>query len=168
MAEIPFDPDEILEALNAEVAAIMRGDAIAVEEVVVNTSPVGDPSLWEVNQGRQGGLYSPPGYKPGHLVKNWQVTIGTPSDSEVEGEDPGRFATIQDARRVIATYTAEDVANSRRIFVQNNVPYIIPIAFGHSQQAPAGFIETGTQAVIQDRGTVVLGTREESDATSSN
>lgn len=139
---IPFDVDEIMDSLYDSVADDMRELGVDLVTALVLTSPVGDPTLWQSEP--------PPDYRPGHLVKNWNVTIGFESDDELPGEDPVGAQTIEDARRELAFYDGIDVENFNEINIQNAVPYIVPISQGWSQQAPAGFIERTVQVVAAE------------------
>lgn len=141
--QIPFDPDEIVDAIFDSVADIMREDATRVTTALVLASPVGDPSIW------QNPASAPPGYEGGHMVRNWQVTLGAQTDAEIEGIDPARSPTIGAARVVIAGYDGTRVRRNDAVYVQNNVPYANRINDGHSRQTPAGFVEMAVQAATQ-------------------
>ena len=65
---IPFDAEEIREALNAEIGDIIGKDAEAIVRAVVLATPVGNPSLWK-------GI-PPPGYKPGRARGAWRINFG--------------------------------------------------------------------------------------------
>ena len=70
----------------------------------------------------------------GHARGNWQFSEGSPATGELNVFDPTGLLTLAtcavqiDAARVGGTDW----------FLANNVPYILPLEFGHSKQAPNG------------------------------
>jgi len=72
----------------------------------------------------------------GHLRGNWQVSIGSPDNSEIEGVDKGGQETISRANRVLF-----DDQTSHPVYIQNNVPYAEKIEYGGSPvKAPRGML----------------------------
>lgn len=136
-----YDAQEIVRSLNTEVAEDVQATALAVLRNVVIGTPVGNPTLWQIP-------IAPPGYVGGHARRNWNVSIGTPSDEVkgVAGKGPGEAGAgqeaIADGSRQIASF---NIAR-RRIIVQNNVPYIVPLNNGHSTQAPVNFVQKAVMA----------------------
>ena len=108
---------------------------------MVRGTPVGDPKIWQTPS-------KPQGYAGGHARRNWNVSIGVPADvvRGTAGSGPGAGGAtseaISDGERIIDRF---DV-NKRRIIIQNNVPYIVPLNMGHSTQAPVNFVEKAVQA----------------------
>lgn len=70
----------------------------------------------------------------GRARANWHLDIGSPS---VQLIAPGGDPTPS-----FAGYSIE-----KTVFISNNVPYIRRLNEGHSQQAPAGFVEDSITAV---------------------
>ncbi len=74
----------------------------------------------------------------GRARANWQTTIGAPASGQVIAwNGPGGAASAaltEGAARI------EDVSGDVAIFLTNNVPYIEPLEFGHSRQAPGGMV----------------------------
>lgn len=70
----------------------------------------------------------------GRARANWFLDVGAPVVRIVE---PNQGQTEQAAAATAATYRLSAGA----IYVSNNVPYIRRLNDGHSQQAPAGFVE---------------------------
>lgn len=79
---------------------------------------------------------APEGYVGGRFRANWQVTFNTPAAGEIEGVDPRGAATISKGSAVLQAFTSEYGS----IWLMNNVPYAIPLEYGHSGQAPEGMV----------------------------
>ena len=70
----------------------------------------------------------------GRARANWIPSVGSPSVKIVEpGEKPDASAEFQ-------TFTLD-----KTIFLSNNLPYIRRLNEGHSDQAPAGFVDNAVQ-----------------------
>ena len=68
----------------------------------------------------------------GHARRNWVPSVGTPH-SGVSNDDSAHAHGIQ-------AVLAYEIANGA-LWVANAVPYIQRLNYGHSAQAPAGFVE---------------------------
>ena len=117
-------------------AAIQRAELV-VQKVaidclvsVVDGSPVGNPELWKFPNS------APEGYVGGRFRANWQVSIGAPASGEIDAIDDGGGPTKAAGTAVAMTFRHED----RVVYVTNNLPYAIPLEYGHSTQAPAGMV----------------------------
>ena len=68
---------------------------------------------------------------------NWLASVDSPDNSVIEEGD---------SRLDNAEYIAEEVIRGasrfKRIYLQNNLPYIVPLSEGYSLQAPDGYIDT--------------------------
>lgn len=84
----------------------------------------------------------------GHARANWVPSVGTPHSAEVEVTNKtGSGEHAAGVSKVLA-YKLGDGP----LFVSNNVPYIRRLNYGHSKQAPAGFIEFAVdQAIVKLR-----------------
>lgn len=71
----------------------------------------------------------------GRARANWSCAIGSVPDDVLELDDKSGTATISKMAAVVAGVKAGDV-----IYLVNNVPYILPLEYGHSKQAPAGMV----------------------------
>ncbi|WP_444941248.1 hypothetical protein [Microbulbifer sp. ZKSA004] len=69
----------------------------------------------------------------GRARGNWQTTVGTPAQSSSLRLD--RSGTESQAE-VIQNVRGLDKVN----YLINNLPYIQPLEYGHSKQAPAGMV----------------------------
>lgn len=79
----------------------------------------------------------------GRFRGNWQMTIDAPTASTLSTLDPtGAEATARIAGESIL-FRAGTTA-----FIVNNLPYAIPLEYGHSDQAPGGMVRI-TQARFQ-------------------
>jgi hypothetical protein len=81
------------------------------------------------------GLVAGNGYVGGRFRGNWQLTIGAPASGELERIDPNGAATLAAMRAQVSTLTAGQTA-----YIVNNLPYSVPLEFGHSTQAPSGMV----------------------------
>ncbi|SER54947.1 hypothetical protein [Pseudomonas soli] len=74
------------------------------------------------------------GYVGGRFRSNWQLTAGTPASGEID-EVESAGATITKLVAAAGDLTLGEVA-----YIVNNLPYAIPLEYGHSTQAPAGMV----------------------------
>jgi hypothetical protein len=82
----------------------------------------------------------------GWAANNWIPAIGSPVEEPAGSRDAVSGAAQSAGQAALLGYRIE----LGRVFIANNVPYILPLNDGHSQQAPAGFIE---EAII--KGTTI-------------
>lgn len=75
------------------------------------------------------------GYVGGRFKGNWQVSINSKPIGETDAIDPSGSATLSKGTTVSLGAKAGDT-----IYIVNNVPYAIPLEYGHSKQAPAGMV----------------------------
>ena len=81
------------------------------------------------------GLVAGKDYVGGRFRGNWNFSIGYPDNSFRIHPDPtGEAATARLVNGAIE-FKAGDTA-----FIVNNLPYAIPLEFGHSTQAPGGMV----------------------------
>lgn len=124
-----------------------RTVAIAIVQPLVMSTPVGNSALWADPRPPY------PGYVGGRARGNWHVTVGAGDEKTTNDVDAGGGRTIAAARESIEQSTPR-----QSIYIQNNLPYIVPLNDGHSRQAPAGFVENAVEAGIQKaRSLKVLG-----------
>lgn len=114
----------------AEKAAdmVFRGTALEVLSAVVMRTPVGNPDLWASKP--------PPGYTGGTLRGNWQVELNSSARGTVDAKDKDGTPTIRKGSGKISRAKITD-----SIFITNNLPYAIPVEYGHSRlQRPQGMV----------------------------
>lgn len=73
----------------------------------------------------------------GRARANWQFGEGQVPTGEVGAADPNGTATIAQLATQIDRTKAGGVS-----YIANNLPYILPLEYGHSQQAPSGMVRT--------------------------
>lgn len=87
------------------------------------------------------------GYVGGRFRSNWQLTTGVPAAGEIEDiETAGE--TLDRIIVAAGDLTAGEVA-----YIVNNLPYAIPLEYGHSSQAPAGMVRVTVadfQRIVED------------------
>lgn len=81
------------------------------------------------------GLVRGKDYVGGRFRGNWQFSIDTPADGVIDSVDPNGRATIAILRSQVNQLTAGQTA-----YIVNNLPYAIPLEYGHSKQAPNGMV----------------------------
>ena len=72
----------------------------------------------------------------GRARANWMISEGSPQVATVLGT------------QAPATPSPMDFKGGSRIFITNSLPYIVPLEYGHSKQAPAGMVRV-TLAEVQ-------------------
>jgi len=81
----------------------------------------------------------------GTAKSNWLVGVGSARTETIPAHSPGKKGSTGIANAQSTIDAAVGVLGSAKpgqpLFVTNNLPYIDALNAGHSQQAPAGFIE---------------------------
>ena len=67
----------------------------------------------------------------GRARSNWFLTSASPSDEVTESNRNSLSISLREMPRVVL---------DNRIFLTNNLPYINALEFGHSKQAPSGWV----------------------------
>jgi len=80
------------------------------------------------------GLTNVTPVKTGRAKGNWFPSVGTPSEEITDGITPQPFNI--------------DPAPLEKIWITNNLPYIVPLNEGSSQQAPTNFVELEVERVL--------------------
>lgn len=81
------------------------------------------------------GLVAGQGYVGGRFRGNWQFSIDSPATEELDRIDPSGSETIAALLSQVQALTIGQTA-----YIVNNLPYAIPLEYGHSTQAPAGMV----------------------------
>lgn len=113
--------------------AVVRKVVLDVGTSLVNKTPVGDATYWKSKP--------PAGYAGGHARANWQHSIGTLNETEIDAIDGktwegGNVSKDRIQESLAATRNAPGAVH----FISNSVPYIEALEDGHSHQAPNGFV----------------------------
>lgn len=81
------------------------------------------------------GLVAGKDYVGGRFRGNWQFSIGTPTEGTLDQVDPAGGVTLAKLRLQVQALTAGETA-----YIVNNLPYAVPLEYGHSKQAPGGMV----------------------------
>ncbi|MEH6565561.1 MAG: HK97 gp10 family phage protein [Halopseudomonas sp.] len=77
----------------------------------------------------------------GRARGNWQTSVGTPIEGEIERLDQGGTAAIAEVQAKTPPGAGQET------FMTNNLPYIDSLENGSSQQAPAGMVRRNVARV---------------------
>jgi len=81
------------------------------------------------------GLVPGQGYVGGRFRGNWQFSIDSPAAGELDRIDPSGDEAIAELLALVQTLTIGQTA-----YIVNNLPYAVPLEYGHSTQAPNGMV----------------------------
>jgi hypothetical protein len=81
------------------------------------------------------GLVAGKDYVGGRFRGNWQFSIGVPVEGELDQIDPAGGVTLAKLRLQVEQLTIGQTA-----YIVNNLPYAVPLEYGHSKQAPGGMV----------------------------
>jgi hypothetical protein len=81
------------------------------------------------------GLVAGQGYVGGRFRGNWQFSIDSPATGELDVVDRSGNETIAQLKAQVAALTIGQTA-----YIVNNLPYAVPLEYGHSTQAPRGMV----------------------------
>lgn len=81
------------------------------------------------------GLATGQGYVGGRFRGNWQFSIDSPATAELDRIDPSGSETIAALLNQVQALTIGQTA-----YIVNNLPYAVPLEYGHSTQAPSGMV----------------------------
>lgn len=81
------------------------------------------------------GLVAGKDYVGGRFRGNWQISIDTPAEGVLDQVDPAGGVTLAKLRLQVGQLTAGQTA-----YIVNNLPYAVPLEYGHSKQAPGGMV----------------------------
>lgn len=82
-------------------------------------------------------IKKPEGYTGGRFRGNWQVGLDTLPTEETGRIDKAGSRTLSAGMSVLENFK---VGTTQTIYIANNVPYAIPLEYGHSTQAPNGMV----------------------------
>lgn len=123
--------DAARKEIEAKLAEVRNRLVIEAFNKLVTDSPLGNPILWS--------RPPPLGYTPGHFRANWQGSINTIPNREVD-------STSLIPRAQHLTYAKlKDT-----LYIANRVEYAGPLALGWSSQQPNGWIEAIVEKSLAD------------------
>lgn len=96
-------------------------------------------------------------------ISNWQVTLDTPSASEIDAHYPGEDGSTKSQSANQARSLASAVLKKKRpkqtIYISNTAEYIRDLEEGSSKQAPAHFIKSAVEQAKLDIPLIYRGLR---------
>jgi len=115
---------------------VFRGTALQLFGEIVRATPVGNKDLWE-NRYLWGQLgFVQEGYTGGRLRGNWQAEVNGKNIGQLDTVDKNGSNTVAKGQANMASAKAGD-----SIYLFNNLPYAIPVEYGHSaKQRPEGMV----------------------------
>ena len=81
------------------------------------------------------GLVAGQDYVGGRFRANWHISLGVVESVTFDEVDPSGAETTAALVAAMSDFTAGQMA-----YIINNLPYAIPLEFGHSTQAPGGMV----------------------------
>ncbi|MDI2590027.1 hypothetical protein POF45_01090 [Pseudomonas sp. 681] len=81
------------------------------------------------------GLVAGKGYVGGRFRGNWQFSIDAPAEGVLDQIDPAGGVTLAKLKLQVEQLTMGQTA-----YIVNNLPYAVPLEYGHSRQAPGGMV----------------------------
>ena len=121
------DVNRFAQDANRSVERTIRGAELRLFTAVIMDTPVGNPDLWQSP--------APEGYVGGRLRGNWQTSTAAPATGTSEEPDPSGAETLSAVQAFISALQGGQVT-----FLSNNLPYAVPVEYGHSTQAPEGMV----------------------------
>lgn len=79
----------------------------------------------------------PEGYTGGRFRGNWQIGLDDLPGEETGKIDKSGVSTMNAGAAVLRRFK---VGTTSTIYIVNNVPYAVPLEYGHSKQAPQGMV----------------------------
>lgn len=128
-----------VKSLEGNLNQVVRKVAMAADQAVVLGTPV----------------------DTGRARSNWIVSVGSAHGDTISAYVPGEKgstksentqAALDQGESVIRNYTS---GRDQSIHITNNLPYIQALNDGHSEQAPANFVESAIQEAIAAVGRIV-------------
>lgn len=81
------------------------------------------------------GLVSGRDYVGGRFRGNWQFSVGSPVDGVLDQLDASGNVTLAKLKLQVQQLSIGETA-----YIVNNLPYAVPLEYGHSKQAPGGMV----------------------------
>ena len=89
------------------------------------------------------GLATGQGYVGGRFRGNWQFSIDSPATEELDRIDPSGSEAIAALLTQVQALTIGQTA-----YIVNNLPYAVPLEYGHSTQAPKGMVRVTSSSRV--------------------
>lgn len=123
-----LDVRRLLQLVEGRCDEVARKTVLKIGTSLVYKSPVGKPWLWKHK--------APKGYVGGRFVANWQYGVNVAPSGTLDAIDPSGAATIG---RMGARIDQSPGMGVIHVFA-NNLPYAVPLEYGHSKQTPGGMV----------------------------
>lgn len=138
------DLDKFIKKTNQKADKVYRAIGLQMFGQIMERTPVGNPDLWKTTA-------PPAGYVGGRLRANWQTTLSSPANGELD-------VTSEHIAQAQLTATVNGVTIRDTIFFTNNLPYAASIEHGHSlTQAPQGMVKITLTEFEQALGKLAQG-----------
>lgn len=124
-----LDINNFVKKCGSNADQVVRKTVLDIGKSLVEKTPVGNPDLWENPNA------APKGYAGGHARANWSYSEGALNTQEFDGIDSTGSVSNSRIASSIPVHAAGKIH-----FIQNSVPYIMPLEDGHSKQSPAGMV----------------------------
>lgn len=124
--EFAIDLEKFGKVTEEEATLIIRKIALDLDSAIVLATPV--------DTGRARG--------------NWYPSLNKPSDEmDLNKLDPSGNEATSKINSTVALFKLGDT-----VWMTNNLPYILPLENGHSQQAPQGMVDNNLERVAAQYG----------------
>lgn len=118
--------EQAIEGFSKFPEKVVRGTLLSMGQRIIEASPVGNPSIWKKPR---------KGYVGGRFRANWQFTTGSPATGATQATDPSGAGSKTKLAQAISIFNM-----GQTFYMTNNLPYAVPLEFGHSRQAPNGMV----------------------------
>lgn len=124
-------------AIGRNLADLRENVAVALFSAVIKASPVGNPDLWKVNQGKpMKERKGPAGYVGGRFRANWICNISSIDRTTTENVDPTGSVAI-----ALVISECSNARANQTLFLTNSLPYAMKLEYeSHSSQCPGGMV----------------------------
>ena len=123
-----LDLSKAVQNIKADKERVIRGSLFSVSNMIIKSTPVGNPALWSSKP--------PSGYIGGSLRGAWNASVGLPNRNISKKVDSNGAKTVSDVSRVLSDY----FSSGQTFYLTNPLPYAQRVEFGWSKQAPAGMV----------------------------
>lgn len=121
--------------------AVQYNRAVTEHNAELRQNPDNVDAIGRLKRGRKVhdsmGIKAPEGYTGGRFRGNWQIGMDTLPVTETGAVDKSGSKTKAAAMTILNSFK---VGTTQTIYIVNNVPYAIPLEYGHSKQAPNGMV----------------------------
>ena len=113
--------------ITEEVEETVKGTLFSLSSIIIQGTPVGNPSLWKSKP--------PKGYIGGTLRGAWNASFNTPDLQQTESKDKTGTTTINNMSVTLDSFDMGDT-----FYLTNPQPYAYAVEYGWSSQRPKGMV----------------------------